>query len=131
MDYLLIFILTVCSCLIFDNLGFMALVRNLVSSYKEQFKTMANKELDDEAKQKALMGLISKQMGYLVKLIFSILLFVAPFALFFLAERFFAQLDSNILYRLEGISISILAVVLYIIFKKQYVRLHKNRKNPS
>ncbi|MFS4448782.1 hypothetical protein [Maribacter sp. 2307UL18-2] len=131
MDYLLIFILTICSCLIFDNLGFMALVRNLVSSYKEQFKTMSNKELDDEAKQKALLGLISKQMGYLVKLIFSILLFVAPFALFFLVERFFPQFDSSILYRVEGIGISILAVVLYIIFKKQYVRLHKNRKNPT
>lgn len=104
----------------------MPLVRNLIASYKAQFETMTSKVLDDEAKQKALMGLITKQMTYLAKLIFSILLFVAPFGLFFLLEYFFPQFDSSYLYRLEGIGISILAVLIYIIIKKQYVRLYEN-----
>ena len=126
MNYFLIFILTICSCLIFDNLGFLQLVRKLISSYKEQFKTMSSKELDDEAKQKELMRQITKQLGYLSKLIFSILLFIAPFGLFFLLEHFFSQFDSNSLYQMQGIGISILAVFLYIILKKQYVRIYKN-----
>ena len=125
MNYFLIFILTICSCLIFDNLGFKPLVRNLIASYKEQFTTMTSKVMDDEAKQKALMGLITKQMAYLAKLIFSIMLFVAPFGLYFLLAHFFPQFDTSYLYQLEGIGVSILAVFIYIILKKQYVRLYK------
>ncbi|MEX0291109.1 MAG: hypothetical protein AB3N14_18545 [Flavobacteriaceae bacterium] len=131
MIYLLIFILTLLSCFIFDNLGIVALVKNLTSSYKSQLQVMGDKELSDEEKQKALMQQVSKQIGYLLKLIGSILLFIAPFALIFILERFFPGINSAVLYSLEGILISVLAVVLYIVLKKQYVKLLKSRKESS
>jgi len=92
---------------------------------------MGSKDLNDEEKQKALMKQVSKQLGYLLKLIGSILLFIAPFLLIFLLERFFAAINSDVLYTLNGILVSLLAVVLYIAIKKLYVKLLKSREEPS
>ncbi len=131
MIYLLIFILTVGSCLIFDNLGIVALVNNLTGSYKTQIKVMGNKDISDEEKQKALMQQVSSQIVYLLKLIGSILLFISPFLLIFLLERYFPNINSEALYSIKGISVSVLAVVLYIVLKKQYVKLLKSRKKSS
>ena len=131
MVYILIFILTLLSCFIFDNLGIVALVKNLTSSYKSQLQVMSDKAISDEEKQKLLMQQVSKQIVYLLKLIGSILLFISPFALIFVLERFFPEVNSAVLYSLEGILISVLAVVLYIVLKKQYVKLLKSRKESS
>ena len=131
MIYLLIFFLTILSCLIFDNLGMVALVKNLTSSYKSQIRVMGNKDISDEEKQKVLMQQVSKQIGYLLKLIGSILLFISPFVLIFILEQFLPEVKSELLYSLKGILASILAVVLYIVLKKQYVKLFKSRKKSS
>lgn len=131
MIYLLIFVLTLLSCLIFDNLGIVALVSNLTQSYKTQLRVMGARDITDEEKQKALMQQISKQVVYLLKLIGSILLFIAPFMLIFLLERYFSNLHSEVLYSLWGILTSVIAVVFYIVVKKQYVKLLKSRKKPS
>lgn len=87
--------------------------------------------MSDEEKQKALMQQVSKQIGYLLKLIGSILLFIAPFLLIFILERFFPSINSEVLYSLMGILTSVIAVVIYIVLKKQYVKLLKSRKEPS
>lgn len=131
MTYILIFGLTILSCIIFDNLGMVALVRNLTGSYSSQLQVMKNKDLSDEEKQKALMTQVSKQLGYLLKLIGSILLFIAPFLLIFVLERFLTSIHSEVLYTLEGILVSLLAVVGYIAIKKLYVKLLKSRKESS
>lgn len=131
MTYLIIFGLTILSCFIFDNLGMVALVRDLTGSYKSQIQVMQNKDLSDEEKQKALMKQVSKQMGYLLKLIGSILLFIAPFLLIFVLERFSTDIHSEVLYTLNGILVSLLAVVLYIAIKKLYVKLLKSREESS
>lgn len=131
MSYILIFGLTVLSCIIFDNLGMLALVSNLTASYQKQIQVMGNKGLSDEEKQKALMSQVSKQLVLLLKLIGSILLFIAPFALIFLLERYIPSINSNVLYTLNGILVSVLAVVLYIVIKKLYVKLLKSRKEPT
>ena len=131
MSYLLIFFLTILSCFIFDNLGMVALVKNLTSSYKSQIQVMGNKHISDEEKQKALMKQVSIQIVYLLKLIGSILLFISPFLLIFILERFFPGVKSEALYGIEGILASVLAVVIYIVLKKQYVKLFKSREEPS
>jgi hypothetical protein len=92
---------------------------------------MRDKEISDEEKQKALMQQVSRQIVYLLKLIGSILLFIAPFLLIFLLERYFPALSSEVLYSIEGILVSVAAVVIYIVLKKQYVRLLKSRKESS
>ena len=129
MIYFIIFILTILSCLIFDNLGVVALVRKLTNSYKSQLTAMKDTNTSDEEKQKLLLQQVSKQMGYLLKLIGSILLFISPFLLLFLLEQYFTSLDVSALYSLVGISVSLVAVVLYIVLKKQYVKLYSNREN--
>ncbi|MCW5515587.1 hypothetical protein [Muriicola sp. Z0-33] len=131
MTYIVIFGLTLLSCFIFDNLGMAPLIRDLTGSYKSQFQVMQNKELTDEEKQKVLLQQVSKQLGYLLKLIGSILLFVAPFGLIFLLEQFIADIHSDILYTLNGILLSLLAVVFYIAVKKLYVKLFKSREASS
>lgn len=92
---------------------------------------MGNKDISDEEKQKALMQQVSSQIVYLLKLIGSILLFISPFLLIFLLERYFPNINSEALYSIKGISVSVLAVVLYIVLKKQYVKLLKSRKKSS
>lgn len=131
MTYILIFGLTILSCIIFDNLGMVSLVRNLTGSYSSQIQVMKNKDLSDEEKQKALMTQVSKQLGYLLKLIGSILLFIAPFLLIFLLERFLTAIHSEVLYTLKGILVSLIAVVCYIAIKKLYVKLLARRKKSS
>ena len=131
MTYILIFGLTAVSCLIFDNLGLIRLVSNLMASYKSQIQVMKNQELSDEEKQKALMKQVGRQILYLLKLIGSIFLFIAPFLLIFVLEKFYPAVNSNVLYTLNGILVSVLAVVLYITIKKLYVKLLARRKESS
>lgn len=129
MTYFIIFILTLASCLIFDNLGILGLVRKLTGSYKSQLTAMRDPNTSDEEKQKLLLQQVSKQLGYLLKLIGSIVLFISPFLLLFLLENYIPSIQTAALYSLIGIAISLVAVVLYIVVKKQYVKLHNKREN--
>lgn len=131
MIYFLIFIITILSCAIFDNLGIMTLVKNLTNSYKFQLKALQDKTKTDEEKQKELLHQISKQIIYLLKLIGSIILFISPFISIFVIDELFNSTHSETLYSLGGTLVSLIAVVLYIIIKKQYVKLLKKRKNTT
>ncbi|RAJ16064.1 hypothetical protein LV92_00768 [Arenibacter echinorum] len=131
MIYSLIFIITILSCIIFDNLGIITLAKNLTNSYKLQLKVLQDKTKTDEEKQKELLRQISKQIIYLLKLIGSIILFISPFLSIFIIDELFKTTYSETLYSLGGILASLIAVVLYIILKKQYVKLFKKRKNTT
>lgn len=131
MIYSLIFIITILSCIIFDNLGIITLVKNLTNSYQFQLKALKDKTKTDEEKQKELLRQISKQIIYLLKLIGSIILFISPFLSIFIIDELFKTTNSETLYSLGGILASLIAVVLYIILKKQYVKLFKKRKNTT
>ena len=131
MIYLLIIIITILSCIIFDNLGIITLVKNLTNSYQFQLKALKDKTKTDEEKQKELLRQISKQIIYLLKLIGSIILFISPFLSIFIIDELFKTTYSETLYSLSGILASLIAVVLYIILKKQYVKLFKKRKNTT
>ena len=131
MIYSLIFIITILSCIIFDNIGMITLVKNLTNSYKLQVKVLQDKSKTDEEKQKELLRQISKQIIYLFKLIGSIILFISPFLSIFIIDELFKTTYSETLYSLSGILASLIAVVLYIILKKQYVKLFKKRKNTT
>tara|TARA_R110000764_G_scaffold28677_1_gene67521 strand:+ start:6500 stop:6832 length:333 start_codon:yes stop_codon:yes gene_type:complete len=107
------------------------LVKNLTNSYKLQVKVLQDKSKTDEEKQKELLRQISKQIIYLFKLIGSIILFISPFLSIFIIDELFKTTYSETLYSLSGILASLIAVVLYIILKKQYVKLFKKRKNTT
>jgi drug/metabolite transporter (DMT)-like permease len=107
------------------------LVQKLTVSYKTQLEVMRNRDLSDEEKQKLLMQQTPKQLGYLLKLIGSILLFISPFVLIFVLEKYVDSIDSADLYSFQGIAVSLGAVLLYLLLKKQYVRIFKSRTKPS
>ena len=131
MDYLIIFILTIASCIIFDNLGVYALVRNLTGSYKTQMTVIGSKQISDEQKQKELLAMASKQVVMLLKLVGSIILFISPFLLVILFNDQLPWINAEILYTAIGIGVSIAAVLIYVLLKRFYVKLFSNRKDPS
>lgn len=126
MSYLAIFLLTLLCCLIFECLGIGTTVRKLTNSYKLQLETIKDKALTDEDRQKAMLRQTPVQLKYLAKLVGSILLFIFPFLiLILLAEQMdWFQMDS--LYSVPGILLSLVAVVVYVLLKKAYVRLFKS-----
>ncbi|MEO9891008.1 hypothetical protein [Aurantibacter sp.] len=102
-------------------------MKTLIASYKGQFKLMSDKTLSDEEKQKQLMQLVSEQIKLLGKLIFGILLFVAPFLSLFFLQKISARLNPDILITWWGLLIPIITVIIYLFIKKNYGRLFSNR----
>jgi len=126
MDILLV-VLTFLSCFLFDISGIPAITNKLIQSYREQFRIMSDKSLDDQTKQQHLLRQIGKQLVLIGKLILGILLFIAPFLSLFVLERFFIQIQAAVLYSQRGILIPLLAVLAYILIKKVYGRIQQNR----
>ncbi len=127
MVYIVLIVLTVLSCILFEFSGLSTTLKNLVASYKHQFKVMANKELTDEMKQKELLQLISKQLVLIGKLIFAIFLFVAPFLSLFLLKKIDESLNPDILVTWWGLLIPVVTVILYLLLKQTYGKLFGNR----
>ncbi|MBT8303738.1 MAG: hypothetical protein KJP09_04645 [Bacteroidia bacterium] len=88
---------------------------------------MSDKSIEDDEKQKLLLQQISKQFVLLGKLVFGIFLFVAPFLSLFLLETFSPELNPNILVTWWGLLIPVVTVVFYILFKRHYGKLFRNR----
>lgn len=126
MVYLLLVILTVLSCILFEYSKLGDTLQQLKSAYALQFRVMSDKSISDEAKQKMLLSQISKQIMLLAKLIFGIFLFVAPFLSLFILERFWPSLDSDILLTWYGILIPVVTAVFYILIKRNYGKLFNN-----
>lgn len=129
MDYFIVALLTIFSCLIFEKLGIPGLVLKLGNSYRSQLQAMQNKALSDEDKQKILLQQTPKQLLYLAKLVGGIILFISPFILIVLFDNSIPWFQSVVLYSIPGILVSIAAVFLYILLKKQYVKVLNHRKN--
>lgn len=123
MAYLVLVILTLLSCWLFEFSKLPQTLKTLTASYKQQFKVMGNKTLDDEEKQKQLMALVSQQLKGIGKLILGILLFIAPFFSLFLLQRIHPDLNPEILVKWWGLLIPIATVILYMILKKNYGKL--------
>ena len=127
MAYAALVILTLISCILFEYSGIKKTLDSLLKAYKEQFKIMSDKTISDEEKQKMLLKLVSKQLALIGKLILGILLFIAPFLSLFLLEKIDPSLNPDILVTWWGLLIPVLTVVLYIVIKRNYGRIQRNR----
>ena len=107
-----------------------ATVKTLIASYREQMSIMGSKTLGDEEKQKALLKQLPIQLINLLKLVLGIILFLSPFLLLILFDQYI-PVKAEVLYRVDGILVSCVAVVLFIAFKKKYGSVFKSGKNPS
>lgn len=125
MTYLLIFAFTLVSCFLFDLIGVWPIVQKLTGSYKDQLSVMTDKSMSDEERQKKLLALIPGQLGNLMKLIGGILLFISPFFIYILLAEYSEYFKTEVLYSLLGIGASLVAVAVYIWFKKRY-GVHKD-----
>ncbi len=127
MVYLVLVALTLLSCILFEYSKLSDTLKKLIASYKKQFQVMSDKSITDEAKQKMLFDQIGKQLALIAKLVFGIFLFIAPFLSLFLLQRFEATLNPDILITWWGILIPIITVILYILIKRSYGKLLRNR----
>lgn len=127
MVYLLLVVLTVLSCVLFEYSKLSDTIKALKAAYAKQFKVMSDKSISDEERQKLLLGQISKQLVLLGKLVFGIFLFVAPFLGLFVLERFWPSLNSDILLTWYGILIPVVTAVFYILIKRNYGKLLDKR----
>lgn len=127
MTYVVLIILTVLSCILFEYSKLSSTLKSLIASYKNQFKVMSDKTMTDEIKQKELMQLIRQQLGLIAKLIFGIFLFVAPFLSLFLLQKLYKNLNPDILITWWGLLIPMVTVVFYLLLKRNYGRLFGNR----
>ncbi len=127
MEQIVLVILTVLSCILFEYAKLPDNIITLVNLYKQQFRVMSNKELTDEEKQKLLLQQISKQLLLIGKLILGIFLFVLPFLGLYGLEKINQNLNPNILLTWWGLLIPIVTVIFYIIIKRSYGRLFRNR----
>lgn len=127
MVYVLLVILTVLSCILFEYSKLSDTLKALKTAYALQFKVMSDKSISDETKQKMLLSQISRQIVLLGKLIFGIFLFVAPFLSLFILERFWESLNPDILLTWYGIVIPIVTAVFYILLKRNYGKLFDKR----
>ncbi len=124
---LILVVLTLMSCILFEYSKLSDTLKALIASYKKQFQVMSNKSITDEAKQKQLFEQIGKQLILIAKLIFGIVLFIAPFLSLFLLQRYEKTLNPDILITWWGILIPIITVILYILIKRSYGKLYRNR----
>ena len=127
MEYFVLVVLTLLSCILFEYAKLPVTIQKLIASYRLQFKIMADKALDDENKQKQMMQQIVIQLGFLAKLIGGILLFIAPFLSLFLLSRIEASLNPDILLTWWGILLPTVTVIVYILIKRKYGRLFGRR----
>ena len=127
MSYFVLVILTIISCILFEYSGISDTLKTLMAAYRQQFAVMSDKNLTDEVKQKQLMNLIPRQLLLMGKLILGIILFIAPFLSLFLLKFLDEDLNPDILVTWWGILIPVLTVVLYILIKRSYGKLFRNR----
>jgi len=125
-EYFILVVLTLASCVLFEYSKLHETLKSLIASYKLQFKVMSDKDISDEDKQKQLMQLISNQLKLIGKLIFGIVLFIAPFLSLFLLEKLDKRLNPDMLITWWGLLIPMITVLLYLLIKRNYGKLFGN-----
>ncbi len=117
-EFVLIFILTLISCFIFERLQFISDSSELITSYQAQFHIMSNKELSDDVRQKQLFMQITKQLRLLAMLVLKLILVIFPFILIYLLEGLGLPLQTSKFFSTIGIIISTGAVISFIFYKR-------------
>ncbi len=131
MQYLLLSILTIISCLIFEHSSFMSKVKLLLHSYKVQFSVMKQNTVSDEVKQKLILEQIGIQTKQLFLITLTIVLIILPFIIYIGLDHFFMNIGYEAFYTIKGLITSIAAVFFYLIIRNIYVRIFRSRKISS
>lgn len=119
-EYSVIFIGTLVSCLVFDKLQLLSTSRLLLDSYKESFAIMGNKTLEDDTRQEQLLDGVKTQLALLIKLIFKIVIVLLPFGALYILEQIGFDLAFKKLFGVTAILVSTAAVILFIFLKRRY-----------
>lgn len=127
MAYIVLVLLTLISCTLFEFSKVPKTLKELLNAYKVQFQLMGNKELSDSEKQQKLMQLVGNQLRLLAKLILGMVLFVTPFLSLYLLKELDASLHPEILVSWWGLLIPIVTVFLYLGLKRLYGNVFNNR----
>jgi len=119
---LLIFFLTIVSCLVFDYIKLKSTTVDLINSYKELPSILNDGEISDDQKQKALLKSSKFQFKKLIELIFKIIVFLSPFSLIIV-------FDISLLSLLEtrSVIISLIGVISFILMKKIHGKILKDK----
>ena len=118
---LIIFILTLLSCLIFDFLNLKSNSIDLLNSYKKLLIVLRDKTISDNEKQTTLFKLTKFQSKKLIMLIVKIFMFISPFSFLI-----FLDISFSTLLEIESFIISLLGVILFVLIKKVYEKILKN-----
>jgi hypothetical protein len=119
---LVIFFLTIVSCLVFDYVNLKSTSVDLINSYKELPSILSNKDISDDEKQKNLLKSSKFQFKKLIELTFKIIVFLSPFSLIILFDISFLTLLET-----RSVIISIIGVISFILIKKLYEKILKDK----
>ena len=122
MVLLLIATTTLVTAFLFDLLPISSIVKFIFEIQKESLKTIQNKGINDEQKQKILLA-YSGQVSYsTIKLIILLCITISPFILLILTENWIYTAPSIgiILISLKGIILSSSVFLFYFLIKRWY-----------
>jgi len=112
---LILFIVTLISCFLFDLVDILKSTEELISSYKELPSILTDEALSDDQRQSKLLKSSSFQIKNLAILCFKIVVSLLPFSSLYLLE-----FDLTLLFELKYILISLAGVISYVVLKKLY-----------
>ena len=119
---LVIFILTIVSCFVFDYVNLKSTSIDLINSYKSLPSILINKDISDDEKQKTLLKSSKFQFKKLIELTFKIIFFLSPFSLIILFD-----IGLSTLLNTNSVIISIIGVISFIFIKKLYEKILKDK----
>ena len=119
---LVIFFLTIVSCLVFDYVNLKSTSVDLINSYKELPSILSKNDISDDEKQKTLLKSSKFQFKKLTELIIKIIVFLSPFSLLILFDISFSTL-----LKTSSVLISIIGVISFIFTKKLYEKILKDK----
>lgn len=118
MIYIVLFILTILSCIVYESTGITGNLKTLVALYKRQFQIIKANEIEDNELQQLLLELVKQQVLGLLKLMLSISLIILPFLSLFLLTFLDSRLNISILLSIEGLVIPGFSVLLYFLIQR-------------
>lgn len=118
MVYIILFILTILSCILYETSGITSNLKTLIAFYKKQFLTIKANDIEDSELQQILLVLVKQQILALLKLILSISLIILPFLSLFLITNLDSRLNLSILLSFEGIIIPGFSALIYFLIQR-------------
>lgn len=122
MVLLLIATASLIAALLFDMLPISSIVKTIFELQKESLKTIQNKGIYDEQKQKLLLSYSGQVFYSTIKLILLLCISISPFILLILIENWICTAPSIgiILISLKGIILSSSVFLFYFLIKRWY-----------